>query len=229
VYVRYAGHERKAVQIGRMAENTWQGQCHALTYGAMASESLTPPPSGGGYAKYLIVLLLLVGGGLGLYFASRKEPEPPKPAPPVQNAARSTALTPDTIDIPAEEPAVEDAGVADAEVPKKHTRVATVDPWDCQGDIPAADLRSTLSEGSSAIRGCYERQLRNDNMLQGDVRLQVRIGNDGKVTATRVTGTLKDPEVKSCMQNVAKGWKFPAPAGGACAVFDAPFKFTPKQ
>ncbi|MDB4987111.1 MAG: hypothetical protein JWN04_2289, partial [Myxococcaceae bacterium] len=182
-----------------------------------------------GYAKYLIVLLLLVGGGLGVYFASRKAPEPPKTAPPV-NAERSTALTPDTIDIPADEPvAIEDAGLADAEAPKKHARAPASDPWECQGDIPAADLRSTLAEGSSAIRGCYERQLRNDNMLQGDVRLQVRIGNDGRVAATRVTGTLKDPEVKSCMQNVAKGWKFPAPAGGACAVFDAPFKFTPKQ
>ncbi|MDB4986459.1 MAG: hypothetical protein JWN04_1637, partial [Myxococcaceae bacterium] len=176
----------------------------------MASESLTPPPSGGGYAKYLIVLLLLVGGGLGVYFASRKDPDPPKTAPPMQNAERSTALTPDTIQIPTDEPvAVEDAGVADAEVPKKHARAPASDPWECQGDIPAADLRNTLAEGSSAIRGCYERQLRNDNMLQGDVRLQVRIGNDGRVAATRVTGTLKDPEVKSCMQNVAKGWKFP--------------------
>jgi len=195
----------------------------------MASESLTPPPSGGGYAKYLIVLLVLVGGGLGVYFASRKEPEQPKPTPPVQNAQRNTALTPDTIEIPDETP-VEDAAVADAEAPKKqHVRAPAGDPWECAGDIPASELRSILAEGSSAIRGCYERQLRNNNQLQGDVRLQVRIGNDGKVAATRVTGNLHDAEVKSCMQGVAKGWKFPAPAGGTCAVFDAPFKFQPKQ
>ena len=103
------------------------------------------------------------------------------------------------------------------------------DPWDCAGDIPAAELRGTLSEGSSAIRSCYERQLRNDNTLQGDVTLQVRVGNDGKVSGTRVAGNLRDPEVKSCMQNIAKNWKFPAPAGGTCAVFEQKFKFTPKQ
>ncbi|MDB4972401.1 MAG: hypothetical protein JWN48_742, partial [Myxococcaceae bacterium] len=78
----------------------------------MASESLTPPPSGGGYAKYFIVLLLLVGGGLGAYFAMRKEPQATKPQPPVQNAERSTALTPDTVEIPPDEPAAEDAGTA---------------------------------------------------------------------------------------------------------------------
>jgi outer membrane biosynthesis protein TonB len=195
----------------------------------MASESLTPPPSGGGFAKYLVVLLLLVGGGLGVYFASRKAPEPPKTIPPVENAERSTALTPDTVEIPPDEPeAVEDAAVAAPE-PVKKPRGPAIDPWACEGDIPAADLRKALAEGSSAIRSCYERQLRNNNQLQGEVRLQVRVGNDGKVTGTRVTGTLHDPEVKSCMQNVAKGWSFPAPAGGACAVFDAPFKLTPKQ
>lgn len=195
----------------------------------MASESLTPPPSGGGFAKYLVVLLLLVGGGLGVYFASRKAPEPPKAIPPVENAERSTALTPDTVEIPPDEPAaVEDAGVATPE-PVRKPRGPAIDPWACEGDIPAADLRSALAEGSSAIRGCYERQLRNNNQLQGEVRLQVRVGNDGKVTGTRVTGTLHDPDVKSCMQNVAKGWSFPAPAGGTCAVFDAPFKLTPKQ
>jgi outer membrane biosynthesis protein TonB len=194
----------------------------------MASESLTPPPSGGGYAKYLIVLLLLVGGGLGAYFATRKDPEPPKAAPPVQNAERSTALTPDTIEIPSEEPVEEDAAVAEP-TPVKKPRAAAGDPWECAGDVPAAALRGALAEGSSAIRSCYERQLRNDNQLQGEVRLQVRIGNDGKVTHTRVTGNMRDATVKSCMQGVAKSWSFPAPAGGSCAVFDAPFKFTPKQ
>jgi len=193
----------------------------------MASESLTPPPSGGGYAKYLIVLLLLVGGGLGVYFATRKAPEPPKPVPPpAKNVERSTALVQDTVEIPVEEPVDPDAGTAAVE-PVKKPRPAG-DPWDCTGDLAEADLRKVLAEGSSAIRSCYERQLRNDNQLQGKVVLQVRVGNDGKVAATRVTGNLKDAEVKNCMQGVAKGWSFPAPAKGTCAVFDAPFKFTPK-
>jgi len=57
----------------------------------------------------------------------------------------------------------------------------------------------------------------------------VRINNDGKVSNTRVRGSMRDPEVTKCIQNLAKNWSFPTPAGGACAVFDAPYNFTPKQ
>jgi hypothetical protein len=192
----------------------------------MASESLTPPPSGGGYAKYLLVLLLLVGGGLGVFFATRKDSEPPKPVTPPASVERSTSLTQDTVEIPVDEPET-DAGPAIVEPVKK--RAPSTDIWNCQGSLSGNDVRSVVADGSSAIRSCYERQLRNDNQLQGSVVLQVRIGNDGKVTTTRVTGNLKDNEVKNCMQTVAKGWSFPAPAGGSCAVFDAPFKFTPKN
>jgi hypothetical protein len=192
----------------------------------MASESLSPPPrSGGGYAKYLLILLLLLGGGLGVFFATRKGPETPKPTqPPPPKVERSTALSNDTLEIP-EEP--EDAGAPTPE-PMKKPRLGT-DPWECAGDLAPAEIRRVLGEEHGAIRSCYERELRNNNQLQGDVVLQVRIGNDGKVAATRVRGNLKDNNVKGCMQNVAKGWSFPAPSGGTCAVFEAPFHFTPKQ
>jgi outer membrane biosynthesis protein TonB len=193
----------------------------------MASESVTPPPSGGGSAKYLVVLLLLLGGGLGVYFATRKEPAPPKEAPPPpKNAAPSTSLEQNTVELPVDEP--EDAGIAAPEPPKRKV-VPAGDPWACAGDIAPAAIRRVLGEEQAAVRSCYERQLRNNNMLQGDIKLQVRIGNDGKVAATRVGGNLKDADVKSCVQNVAKNWSFPAPAGGTCAVFEAPFHFTPKQ
>jgi outer membrane biosynthesis protein TonB len=170
----------------------------------------------------------LVGGGLGVFFATRKEPEPKAVTPPVPNVERSTSLTQDTVEIPTEEPEQPDAGPAVVEAAKK-PRLPAADLWNCQGSLSGGDVRAVVADGSSAIRSCYERQLRNDNQLQGSVVLQVRIGNDGKVTTTRVTGNLKDQEVKNCMQNVAKGWSFPAPAGGSCAVFDAPFKFTPKN
>jgi hypothetical protein len=193
----------------------------------MASESVTPPPSGGGSAKYLVVLLLLLGGGLGVYFATRKPPQPPKEAaPPPKNAEPSAALEQNTVEIPVEEPEEPDAGLA-PEPPKKKV-VPAGDPWACAGDIPPAEIKRVLTEEQAAVRSCYERQLRNNNVLQGNIKLQVRVGNDGKVAATRVGGNLKDNDVKSCVQNVAKNWSFPAPAGGACAVFEAPFNFQPK-
>ena len=194
----------------------------------MASESLTPPPStSGGPAKYVVILLLLLGGGLGVYLAtSGSEPKPPPPE--VKSPERSTALTNETVQIPVEEE--EDAATPAVEEPevKRPVRPAG-DLWSCQGELPAADIKKVLSEQQASIRACYERALRNDNQLQGSVRLEVRIGNEGKVSHTRVQGSLRDPEVSRCVQNLAKKWVFHAPAGGSCAVFSAPYNFTPKQ
>jgi outer membrane biosynthesis protein TonB len=194
----------------------------------MASESLTPPPStSGGPAKYIVILLLLLGGGLGLYLAtSGSESKPPPPE--VKSPERSTALTNETVQIPIEEEV--DAALPPVEEPevKKPVRSAG-DLWSCQGELPAADIRKVLGDQQASIRSCYERALRNDNQLQGTVRLDVRIGNDGKVSNTRIHGTLRDPEVSKCMQNLARNWVFHSPAGGSCAVFSAPYNFTPKN
>jgi outer membrane biosynthesis protein TonB len=192
---------------------------------------MPPPSQGGGGAKYLLVLLILVAGGLGAFFAFRA-PEPvPEAAPPVvpPKAERSTALANDALEIP--EPAAPDAGVAvaDPQVAKKPVNRPVGDQWACEGDVPATDIRRILSDSQTQVRSCYERRLRNNNMLQGTVNLQVKIGNGGKVTATRIRGTLQDAEVKACVQSLAKNWSFPSPTGGACAVFDAPYNFTPKN
>jgi hypothetical protein len=143
-------------------------------------------------------------------------------------AERSTALAPETVQLPVETP---DAGVPQAvaeETPTKRKH-GTSDPWACQGDVPAQEIKALLADRQVQIRSCYEKRLRVDNTLQGTLRLQVRIGNDGKVAATRAGGTLRDPEVFNCVQALAKKWSFPAPTGGNCAVFDAPYTFTPKQ
>ena len=95
--------------------------------------------------------------------------------------------------------------------------------------MPAAEIRRVLGDSQTQVRSCYERRLRNNNMLQGTVNLQVKIGNTGRVTGTRIRGTLQDADVKNCVQALAKNWSFPAPSGGTCAVFDAPYNFTPKN
>ena len=74
-----------------------------------------------------------------------------------------------------------------AEEPTKKKRGAG-DPWSCQGDVPAAEIKQLLADRQVQIRSCYEKRLRVDNTLQGSLRLQVRIGNDGKVQATRAGG-----------------------------------------
>jgi len=198
----------------------------------MAEDSIAPPPNqGGGSAKYLIVLLLLIGGGLGVYFATKQPDAPPAPPPPpVKNAERSTALDNNLMAIPEDEP---DAGAPaptpEVTPPPKKRVVASGDPWECAGDLAPKDITKVLNESQSQIRSCYERELRNNNALQGDMKLQVKIGSDGSVASTRVRGTLNDKKVRECVQNIAKRWTFPAPGGGPCAVFDAPYNFMPKN
>jgi hypothetical protein len=196
----------------------------------MADESLAPPPpsQGGGFAKYLIALLLLLGGGMGVYFATRGPDAPPPPPPPPKKVERPTALADNVMEIP--DPVV-DAGAPPVvqEPVKKPVRQVMGDPWECAGDMAAKDIQKVLNESQTAIRSCYERKLRNDNALQGNLKLQVKIGNDGAVAATRVAGTLNDKEVRACIQGIAKRWSFPTPEGGSCAVFDAPYNFMPKN
>jgi outer membrane biosynthesis protein TonB len=195
----------------------------------MVSESTPPPSQGGGFAKYLIALLLLGGGALGVFLATRKPEEPPAaPAPPVKKAERSTALSNDTLEIPDE--VVEDAGPAPvAAAPQKRRVIPAGDPWACEGDVPPADINKVRGEYQIPIRSCYERRLRVDNALQGDLLLKVKIGNDGAVVATQLHGSLRDKDVRDCVQAIAKRWRFPTPSGGNCAVFDAPYSFTPKN
>jgi hypothetical protein len=165
---------------------------------------------------------------LGVYFATRAPEAPAAPPVAVKKAERSTSLANNTLEIPEDVP---DAGAPPpVEAPvKKPVRQAGGDPWECAGDVTPKDITKVLNESQSAIRSCYERKLRNDNALQGALTLQVKIGADGAVAATRVRGTLNDKEVRECMQNIAKRWSFPSPTGGACAVFDAPYNFMPKN
>jgi hypothetical protein len=196
----------------------------------MASESLTPqPPSSGGSAKYIIVLLLLLAGGLGAYFAFGKEEPKPVAPPVVKNVERPTALANNTIEIPPEEPDAGPEPVVEPEPTTKRPTRPAQDPWACPGDIPVSDIKKVLNDAQSSIRACYERALRNNNQLQGSVNLEVRVGANGRVDNSRLRGNLKDAEVNKCIQNLTKGWTFPSPTGGSCAVVGAPYNFTPKN
>ena len=77
--------------------------------------------------------------------------------------------------------------------------------------------------------GRYERRLKANNVLQGDLSLKVKVGANGSVVASGVSGTLRDNEVFACVRAIADKWSFPVPEGGTCAVVQVPFRFTPKN
>jgi len=190
--------------------------------------SPSPPPDSGG-TKYAIIglLLLLAAGGM---FYMMRTPPPAAVAPPPPGDAGTVQPPPafvQDLEIP---DLVPDAGPQDAG-PVKH-RIVYIDrrdTWDCSGNIPVAAIRQVISQERRQVRNCYERRLKVNNTLQGNVNVRVRVGATGSVSAVQVGGSLHDSEVFSCVRNLADHWSFPAPSGGRCAVIAAPFNLTPRR
>lgn len=198
----------------------------------MATESTPPPPPGGGakYAIFGIALLALAGVG---YCLTQGGPTPPPTTsssvgPDAAVLQRPTSLQDEILEIPEEEP---DAwsDIPDAGRVVRHDRGPALGSWDCTGEIDRAALTAVISEHRPQIQACYERRLKQQQFLQGNVSLQLRIAQGGNVDAVQVGGSLRDREVFSCIRNVASRMRFSRVSGGQCAVVAVPFSFTPQQ
>jgi outer membrane biosynthesis protein TonB len=187
------------------------------------------PPLKKNDGKYgLIALLLLLGAG-GLWFFFRSDDaEPPAEAepPPVEVPAREQFAPaieiPEEEDAGAEEPAGEPPGASEAPVPSQ--------PQDreCSGSINTAQVRAVITGAASKqVQTCYERGLKENNLLQGSMEVELTIDAGGSVQAVSIGGTLRDRQVHACVKRVAKSWQFPRPTGG-CVRINVPFQMTPK-
>jgi TonB family protein len=84
-----------------------------------------------------------------------------------------------------------------------------------------------MSKNLRALKDCYERQLKRFPQLQGKIVLSFEITESGKVTgASFAEDTLKNGEVKQCILERARFWRFPKPDGGSVFV-QFPLLFTP--
>jgi hypothetical protein len=199
----------------------------------VASESTPPPPQGGG-ARYAIIGVALAAAALLAYCLL----QPPAPTTPLQAGPadagvieRSTALVEDDMFIPDPEP---DAGpLPDAwsapEPTTHHTTHVAAGSWDCTGEIDSAAIRRVFEQYNPQIRNCYERGLKGNPMLQGSMTLQIKVGASGSVEGTQVGGSLRDRDVFSCVRQISQRMQFPRVSGGACAVVQVPYSFTPQQ
>lgn len=123
----------------------------------------------------------------------------------------------------------------EAEEPKSSAGSSTAksaekgpDKWLCEGEVPIASLASEVREHSRQVRNCYEKRLRDNSGLEGDLSVELRIGHNGRVSDVRLQGSLRDAKVRSCVSALTKKWSFPRPSGGTCAVVAAPFHFSPR-
>ena len=187
------------------------------------------PPLKKNDGKYgLIALLLMLAAG-GLWFFLKTEDSPPQaevtepvPEAPVREQFAAELEIPEG-----------DAGPGDSqddEVAAKPSRPSQTRPedWDCRGNLEAAQLSAVIKgQPSKQVQTCYERALKDNNLLQGSMKVLLTIGSDGSVKAVSVDGTLADRQVYACVKRVAKTWKFPKPQGG-CVRTSVPFQMMPK-
>jgi hypothetical protein len=189
--------------------------------------SLPPLKKNDGKYGLIALLILLAAGGLWVFLKSDDPPPPAEVAEPAPEAPAREQFAAE-IEIPDE-----DAGPGEDQDEgriARHSEPSQTRPadWDCRGTLPAAQLSAVIKGGpSKQVQTCYERRLKDNNLLQGSMKVFLTIGVSGSVRAVSISGTLKDPQVYACVKRVAKTWKFPRPQGG-CVRIEAPFQMTPK-
>lgn len=187
------------------------------------NEPSSLPPLKNKEGKYgLLALVFLLAAGALWFFLGSDEAEPQaEVVKPASEAPVREQFAPE-IEIVDEEEL--EAATAEPSQPSP-TRPAN---GDCTGALEAAQIREVINGlPRKQVQTCYERRLRDDNLLQGSMTVLLTIGTDGNVQAVSVDGSLQDNQVYSCVKRVARTWKFPVPQGG-CVRTSVPFQMTPK-
>jgi outer membrane biosynthesis protein TonB len=191
------------------------------------STTTTPPPprtSSAGFIAAAGVMLVLMGGLLYWKLAVPAAP-PPKPPKPVAAPEPTPALEEPPPPPPKLEQVV-DAAPKAAQRPKAASGGGPCSA-ECTGTASAA-LQAALRAKGGQVRGCYERALRQNSMVQGRLVINVRVGPKGQVCSAGVAqNTLGDPGVASCVLQMFRSGAFPAPEGG-CVDAQVPMNFVPK-
>lgn len=98
------------------------------------------------------------------------------------------------------------------------------------GDFDANLVVRQIKRRLSAIKACYERQLRNNPALAGKVTIEFTIQPRGNVTGVKVKqNTTNDDSVAACVKTTVSRFRFnPGPDGGS-VTFAYPFVFAPRN
>ena len=177
--------------------------------------------------KYIVIALLLLLGAAALWFfvktaGSGSEVEVVQPPP---DASVREQFAPE-IEIPEQE--APDGGPDDASRAKTTQASPSPADWECYGTIDEAAVLNIINgQPRKQVQTCYERRLKDDNLLQGSMKVLLTIGASGNVRTVSVDGSLGDPTVFACVKRVARTWKFPEPKGG-CVRIAVPFQMTPE-
>jgi hypothetical protein len=176
----------------------------------------------------LVLLGLAVGSGVitwALYPSA--PPQQPEPRPLFSSPTQKLVELP--VSDPSQPVTTDDAGTPDAGSdadqdvrPEKRRRALP------QGKIDSRRVTAFIRSKQGQVRQCYERRLRQNNILHGVLVAQIKISPAGRaMDVSFPQDTLHDSQVQQCVRSAIGSWQFPQPEGGYVVVSN-PFRFEPR-
>jgi len=96
---------------------------------------------------------------------------------------------------------------------------------DGRGQLENSTIKKIIQSNMGAYQNCYERALRGNSTLSGEIAVQFVIEEDGSVTRTRVaSSSMNNTTVHECLCRTVESLNFQAPNGGTVVV-TFPFDF----
>ena len=93
--------------------------------------------------------------------------------------------------------------------------------------LEVSDIQEALSNSQDMVRGCYERQLKRQPKLAGQMSVQFTIGAKGKVVKVNVVDdTMKSRRLNRCVTRNVSKWSFPMPQDGKVTIY-SPYVLNP--
>jgi len=96
------------------------------------------------------------------------------------------------------------------------------------GSLDKEVIRGVIRGHIPEVQACYEQELATDPKLSAKVMVRFTIGGDGAVIASVLqTSDVDRPKLTSCIVEVARCWRYPAPQGGGIVIVSYPFVLMP--
>ena len=93
--------------------------------------------------------------------------------------------------------------------------------------LDVSHIKKVLKNSRKMVRHCYERALKRQPELEGQLGVQFTIGSKGRVVKVSVVDdTLQNRRVSRCITGRVRQWRFPSPQDGEVTVY-SPFVMSP--
>jgi hypothetical protein len=94
------------------------------------------------------------------------------------------------------------------------------------GSLEREQVERVVRSHLLAVRGCYDRALKQEPRLAGGLKVRITIAPDGTVARSAILGsTLHSVAVESCIGRQVCRWAFPRPANDGSVTVDYPLFF----